>query len=399
MFNKENDSVRGEKTTIARFRRPDDDDDECEYSPSPISAVIPFIRRLQEYDAMRIHLEQSGGDRSDVSKIAALLGKPIIVRERFGPFKGYNVTLTNHASIHAMLNDIEDSTIHFDVRQLDTGFPVYYLCRIHKDYWAEYSLIVDDLHMSPGYLMKDERFIKLMYFGHEIYYLRLAHFRTAVANLLLKNNRGLADEKSADAPYGFLACTDECSLHALSDENEPSQKEVDEMLYNVGRHVFQAAWHEDQQLGVLVAIHFGLETFRNCIELLYLCLSGELCELRNAVNEDMLAFFDEVYPQPAILNFLNTLIRLDGEALTVIPRKALTLFERLSAAFTHFLGTEVEWAQHRVRIPLYKVVYGNFFRLDIVEEKLRDDARVRTEAACLESEARAITHEVLSHCS
>ena len=44
-----------------------------------------------------------------------------------------------------------------DVRQLDSRMPVYFLCRLRKDYWSEYSLIVEDLYRSPGYPLTDER--------------------------------------------------------------------------------------------------------------------------------------------------------------------------------------------------------------------------------------------------
>ena len=169
------------------------------------------------------------------------------------------------------MNQIGRFDLHMNIRMLDTGMPVYYICRVERDYWMEYSLIVEDLYRSPSYTWQDDRFAKLMYMGHEIYFLRLSLFRKSLTELLSDQENGIADKR-----------------------------EVDEYIYRLGRYIFQAAWHEDQRPGMLTAEHFGLAKFYHAIELLYLCLSGELCQLRSTIDDRLLSFFEKAYPQPAI---------------------------------------------------------------------------------------------------
>lgn len=344
------------------------DDYEYGYTPSSIGInkpLGPLICQIRKYDDLRLKLEQKGGHTNDLNRITEILSETFFVRDN--RYNTYKVTLMEHASIYNMLNDIGKFSIRFNIRQLDTGMPVYYICRTHKDYWAEYNLIVQDIYKSPGYPMHDERFVKLMYAGHEVYYLRLSHFREAMANSLVIG------------------------------EKDEFEEELDEILYNLGRYVFQAAWHEDQQLGIMVSNHFGLESFRYCIELLYLCLSAELCELRTAVNDQMLLFFDRFYPQPAIHSFLeDTLPNLDGSELNRIPQKALRLYARLSRSFSHFLGTEVIWGDRKKQSPLYKIIYGNFTRLELVGKGLKDNNSVKKAVICLEAVARAIIKEIIN---
>jgi len=326
-------------------------------------ALKPLIDQLKKYDALRLRLEQRGGRFSHLNRITEILSNEILIRSRFRTNK---ITLTDQASLRSMLNDVGDFDLHMDVRQLDTRMPAFYLCRIRRDYWSEYSLIVEDLYKSPGYPTIDERFVKLMRAGHEAYYLRLSQFRKSV--------------------LPTVATEDTHTLRCA----------VDEILHNLGRHVFQAAWHEDQRIGIAAASHFDLPCFRNAIELLYLCLCGELCELRGVVNEQMHHFFDQVYPQPAIHAFLDMLTRLDGSALTDLPQKALKLYMRLSLAFSRFLGIEVTWGHRKKRIPVYKLIFANFSRLHLVAKELEGNKNVHDAAARLESESQLIINELLA---
>lgn len=367
MWNRKNYCRKGSKDSNKDFEYTDDDF-EYGFKLSTISIrkyLEPLICQIRKYDDLRLKLEQKGGHTTDLNRIAETLSEAFFVKDRYNSYK---VKLTDHASIYNMLNNIGIFNIRFNVRQLDTGMPVYYICHTHRDYWAEYSLIVQDIYKSPCYPMYDERFVKLMYAGHEVYYLRLSHFREALAKSIV-----------------------------VEDENE-FEEELDETLYNLGRYVFQSAWHEDQQFGIMVANHFGLKSFCNCIELLYLCLSVELCELRTAVNDQMLLFFDRFYPQPAIHSFLeDTLPNLGGSELNQIPQKALCLYTRLSRSFSHFLGTEVIWGYRKINLPLYKIIYGNFTRLNLVGKELEDNYSVKNAVVCLEAEAQAIIKEIINY--
>ena len=322
-------------------------------------ALEPLLEKLAWYDTLRLSLETQGGDLTRLEALTASLNDRIETR---GRYDSHACALTDQQNLRAMLADIGDYNLHLGVRTLAHGLPAYYLCRTRKDYWGEYHLVVEDLYTSPGYPMADSRFVKLMYRGHESFFLRLSPFREAAADL-------------------------------LGDAADP--KRIDSYLYDLGRHIFQAAWHEDQRPGILTADHFGLDYFRQAIELLYLCLSGELCELRGKSDERWSDFFAEIYPQPAIRNLLTRLQKLEGSSLDEIPQQALKLYAQLTRAFGEFLKTDIIWGSQECMVPLYKPVFGNIHRLDQVAVKLRRDKPVVKAARALEDGARAILEEIL----
>jgi len=337
------------------------------YAPPSVEiheALAPLITQLREYDILRLKLEVEGGSvRELLNPIAGALANPLRL---VGRYEEKVVQLKNQSALREMVKDI-DYDLHLDIRLRSTRIPmpVYYLCRIHRDYWREYSLIVEDLYMSPGYPLTDPRFVRFMSEGHEVYFLRLSQFRDGV------DGKGNGDGR------------------------ETSRK-TDTFLYDLGRHVFQAAWHEDQRLGVAVADTLGLPQFREAVELLYLCLSGELCELRGTVKEPMLRFFGEVYPNAAIRIFLGKLAALEGDRLNDMPRRAADLYKRLANAFRAFLATEVVWGPLKLQTPLWKLLYGNVSRFPLIGRALKRAQRMSEAAAGLEKVSQAVINELLS---
>lgn len=337
------------------------------YAPPSVDireALAPLIRQFQEYDTLRLKLELEGGSaRELLNSITAALATPLKLA---GRYEEKLVQLKNQSGLREMVKDI-DYDLHLDVRQRSTciPMPVYYLCRIHRDYWREYSLIVEDLYMSPGYPLTDPRFVRFMSEGHEVYFLRLSQFRDGV------DGKGNGD-------------------------GEDASRKTDIFLYDLGRNVFQAAWHEDQRLGVAVADTLGLPQFREAVELLYLCLSGELCELRGAVKEPMLRFFGEVYPNAAIRIFLKKLAALEGDRLNDMPRRAADLYKRLANSFRGFLATEVVWGPLKLQTPLWKLLYGNVSRFNLIGRALKGDPRMADSTASLEKTSQAVINELLS---
>jgi len=324
--------------------------------------LAPVVLQIRKYDAMRRSLETSGGHLSDLDRVADILTQEIRVG---GGFREHTVSLVDPAALRSALMDVGNYDIRLDVRQLDTRMPVYYVCRIRQDYYATYSLVVEDVYRSPGYPMTDERFVRLMHFGHETYYLRLSPFRERVEQMAGRNG-------------------------------DASRRETDDILYDLGRHVFQAAWHEDQRPGMLVATHLGLPRFRQAIELLYLCLSGELCELRSAINEKMARFFEDIYPQPAIRGFMDLLTDLEGDVINGIPQRALALYAKLSNAFGEVIREHVAWGSRHVKVPLFKLLFGNFSRLDLVAKALKNNDEVTEAANRLDKQAQQIIDELLA---
>jgi hypothetical protein len=335
------------------------------YSPKLLSAeealqtLEPLIAQLRRYDSLRQELEENGGTFGTLALMMEILNQKFMV-------EGYNqkhiLALTNQAGLHAALAAIGRYDLHLDIRQLSNGMPVYYLCRKWNDYRSEYNLIAEDLYRSPGYGFDDERFVKLMNYGHEAYFLRLSQFREGIQALM---------------------------------QNSSSIASIDSILYAVGRHIFQAAWHEDQRLGYVCALHFNLPGFRYALELMYLCLSGELCELRSAVDPNMIRFFQTIYPQPAIKDFLDLLQNIDGAALNDIPKRALHYCSRLSQSFSRFLNMEVSWGNRRTNIPLFKLILGNFSRLAPISKALRENESIRNAAAKIEQESQTIMKQIL----
>jgi hypothetical protein len=297
----------------------------------------------------------------DLIELTNIIRTPVKV---YDSSQYYDFFLADPSSIKSYLNAVCGFDFHLDIRMLDTGMPVYYLSRVKKDYWSEYSLIIEDIYVSPGYTFIDKRFAKFMSSGHESYFLRISTFREAAQRL----------------------------FNSIEQE---VYENLDEFLYNVGKHIFQAAWHEDQRPGMLCGDNLGLINFPRAVELLYLCLSGELCELRSNIDPLIIDFFVKVYEQPAIHDFLVKLEKMEGSDINEIQIRALKLYSRLTNAFSRFLKTEVIWGCRSVEVPLYKLIYGNFPRLELVGKELLKETVVLEEAELLENEAMKISTEIL----
>jgi hypothetical protein len=170
---------------------------------------------------------------------------------------------------------------------------------------------------------------------------------------------------------------------------------VDALLLRLGRHVFAAAWHEDQRLGVLAAEHLRMDGFAEAIELIYLALSGDACELRSAVHERDRAFFDQVYRRPALRALLERLDDLDGDGLSALPTRALALYARLARAFAALLAVPVPWRPGVAPVSLRTLLFANCSRFAEVAATLRDCAPVAAAAAALDAESRQVIAALL----
>ena len=331
--------------------------------PQPDFVFNPLIQQLGHYDELRINIENRGGNLADLNRISQALAKQFVIYDRFGGET--QVSLIQPELLQQVVFMALKADVHLSIRQTGMGMPVYYLCRIHRDFWSEYSLIVEDLYRSPGYPFLDERFVKLMIGAQEKYHLRVAQFRRPAARLLLRNG-------------------------------EASETRVDEVLYTAGRHIYQAAWHEDQLPAILCANYFSLSSFKQAVELLYVCLTAELCELRAIIDEDLLKFFKKIDFQPAIGRLLQILSETDGSTINKISEKALQQYTRLNKAFGRFLRIQVTWGERQNLVPLYKLVFSNFTRLSQISSEFFLNSTVSLAVAQLETEASAIIDEMLT---
>jgi len=337
---------------------------ENRYQNVPIDvkkSIHELIRQIAKYDRLRLRLYEKGGSIKFFSLMTDILNKPVNLETPGGQRL---VSLVEQDQIKTALMCI-DPNIFIDIRQNNLKMPIYYICRVHEDYYVQYRLVVQDYYKSPDYQFEDDRFVKLMNMGHEIYYLRVAQFRDAVYSQLIHGN--VSDKAS----------------------------QVDAFLYAVGRYVLGSAWHEDQMLGILAAKHFGLANFHYAIELLYLVLSGELSDIRNAVNNEMLLFFEQIHPQPGIKAFLEKLDDMDGERLSQLPVIALNLYKDLSIAFGRFLTVTVSWGFLQNPIALWRIIYGNYYRLSYVAKALDGEPGLKMAAGILEKKAEKIISELI----
>jgi hypothetical protein len=330
-----------------------------------LKAVGELKRRLKVYDRMRVNLEQKGGNLSDLRAISTLLSEAWQVKT---PWVTHQALLTCPADLKRTLAAL-DNSLFFEVRNLShTKMPVYYLGRLGRDAWGEYSLVVQEHYLSKGYPMPDSRFARIMRSGKERYFLRMAGFRPQLAQLL-GIKPGLKDAKAAE--------------------------HLDHELYKLGRGVFQAAWHHDQQLAVKLANAFGLVDFGYAIELLYLCLGGDLCYLRANAGKYYPGFFKDVYPQPAIKGLWIKLKNINGKGLAELPKAAKDCYGQLSRAFSGLLQNRAGWGPDAHGVPFWKLVYANVERLDMVAKRLENHAELKDNLAYLENQAGQVIKRLI----
>jgi hypothetical protein len=327
-------------------------------------AIDPLIRQIKTYDEYRQRFERKGGTIKDLATLSIILSKEIFLDGYFGKTM---VQLTDPNKVKSELYHI-DYDLHLQVRELPSGMPCYYLCRTKSVYFSDYnSLIIEDLYCSPGYPMPDKRFVRLMKGGKEKSFLRLSPFRKII-------KKEIQNEDVRDASM---------------------DREADKILYNLGRYVLGPAWHEDQFPGMLAAEHFELTMFPRVIELLYLDLSGELCELRSRIDGEMLEFFETMYSHPAILGFLKKLKILNGAELNELPKEGLRYYVKLQKAFSHFLQIEIPWGKGKTKMPLNMLLLGNFSRLHWVGKSLNQIKAAAPAKKQLEKEAENITRMLI----
>ena len=321
----------------------------------------PFLDLLREYDEKKRKLEREGGEINDYKGLVEILHRQLPYTNSFG--RG-SYSLIRQDRIKSFLRSVSYS-LHFDVRVNEHELPMYFICRTKSDYWREYDLVVEDIYRSYDYKFKDERFVSLMEMGHENQFLRLSSFRSKVNQQLFK-------------------------------KEEATLRELDSFLHKLGRHIFQSIWHEDQRVGFQISTYLGMPEFTQAIELLYLCLGGDLCETRAVIDENVIGFFERIYPHPPIMEFLHNLISVDGKAINSIPMRAERLYVELMEEFRTFLATLVRWSSHSFMVPVWKVFFSNINDLEKVCKVLKFDIRLQRKVESIRSTALRIISEINS---
>jgi hypothetical protein len=343
-------------SNIEHKRKPD-----CNERQATYEFLRPLLERLRSYDSVLERLSKEGGGIDDIDTLMKLLNGQVAMEDFQGRRRTFK--LTEYDELQRQLSRTSNHSAFFDVRVLPSGMPSYYICRVESDFWARCIFVVEDIYKSPKYSLFDERFCRLMVYGRESRILRLSHLRDGV-------------------------------VHAFGKSGSLNWQEADSILHRAGAHVLRLAWHGDQLPGVLTARHFGLRNFRNAFELLYLCLSCDVCELRTNIDEPMLKFFEAVYPQPAISSFLGSLGELRGTELNDISRKAIEHYVLLSREYETFLSTQVKWEADRPSRPLFKLLFGNFWRLECLADLARSNPNLAEASRRLESSSGMIINDI-----
>ncbi len=349
-----------------------DDPVRTDYRPM---LLRPYLRQLSLYDHLLTRMRLTGGTVSDLRRLAQLLEQEFVVEL---PYVGQErASLTTPARLRGQLHLISQG-LRLDIRTGDHGFPTHYLYRTSTDYFGTFTLVLEDLFRSAAF---DERtsawdpVSSTTRYGEVQRVLRLSPFRTA-AEEVCRNLPGTFSAPPDTGVFGFFGGTD-------------ARPTTDQLLYDAGRLFFDAAWHDDQRLALAACRLLDMPRFRHALELVYLCLGGDLTRLRSiaatARGEALRRFFRNGYNQPAFVALLTLLPNCHGAALSTLRSQAEQSYRRLARYFAKLMTDADCLATFPGSPPLYKLVLANYRRLDALRP-LRTPAIT---AAASNTDARA----------
>ena len=319
---------------------------------SPINQLLDILKL---YDEKREKIENEGGVYDDLFDLSEILQQKF----KLSTSKGRQRTsLDQPEELCAAIQNINQGELFFQIRKGHSGLPLYYLCRTKSDNYCSYKLIIEDIYKSSNFPIEDERFVLLYLRNREQSSLRLSQFRSQLIT-------------SADNP--------------------------DEQLYSMGRYIFQNAWHEDQYPALVTADLLELDYFPQTLELLYLILSGNLYELRNAIGIEPIIkhHLKIIYPEKAITKLICSLQARDISEIKAIASQAQVHFCQLENSFTKLLQSPLFWGYRNRKIPLFKIIYGNFFRADKIKNDLAKKEDLHKAKYALEEKAKTIMQSIL----
>jgi hypothetical protein len=324
------------------------------------AALAPLLRHLGVYEALLGRLRRKGGKVQDLHGLMELMRRPL----RFpGAPLGPDASLATPGPLRERLRRLQ-AGVDIEIRRGPVGFPVHYLFRTSRDYFGNYALILEDLHRGADYDRFDapwDRFTSATRYGEVDRLLRLAPLRPAAV--------------AAGGDSG-----------------------VDAILYTAGRTLFDAAWHDDQRLACAAAELLELPRFRSTLELLYLCLGGDLSRLRQALlgpwGASLPAVVSAADPGGALASLTRALPGAEGAALSRLREAAHRAFPHLGAAFSALMLTRRPLDRSPADLPLFKVLVAHYRRLDQLRPLLSDD--VRCAATVLEHTAAELSEEILA---
>ncbi len=322
----------------------------------------PLLSLLQVYESYLGTLRQKGGRVQDLQHLMELMRRPIRFPGALVAPGEPEASLAEPARIRRRLYSLQ-AGLDLEIRKGPVGFPVHYLFRTSRDYFGNYTLILEDLHRGRDYDRFDahwDRFASATRYGEVDRLLRLSPLRT------------------------------------VAEAADPTRN-ADAILYTAGRALFDAAWHDDQRLACAAAELLGLPVFRSTLELFYLCLGGDLSRLRQALMVDpggqLTAVITAADPGGALTRLASALPATDGVQLSSLREAAHRGFPRLGKAFADLMQTRRALDRSPEELPLFKLLVAHYRRLDRIRPLLTADVRRAGEA--LEDAAAGIADEVI----
>jgi hypothetical protein len=292
-----------------------------------VKTIRPLVYQLERVDASRFDLFKNTISIDKLLDYQDLLLEPVNIGRNYGD----NEIKLSDQGIDRKLSHEGLWDIKLSVRKGRMHFPKYYLCEYREFYGCNYGIVLADFYKSADYQFTDPRFARMISYGHESNFIRMSSFRNGVDEYIAKAN----PEKTND------------------------------VLKNVGSHFLQGAWHEDQLAAWVVSGVFNLEKFREALEIIYFILGSDFTETRNYFDDDVEQFFTRVYPRNNFLRMLKKIGSSTAEDTQEMEGTAREWYRALNRAFSGILKAEVSWGAIE-NMPLYKIIYSNFYRLEKV---------------------------------
>jgi hypothetical protein len=325
------------------------------------AALQPLLRTLHVYESMVGLLRRKGGTVRDLRRLMEMMRRPI----RFpGLLEGPEATLESPARLRDRLRELY-AGVELEIRRGPVGFPTHYLYRTSRDFFGNYTLILEDLHRGSDYDGFDarwERFASVTRYGETDRLLRLSPLRFTAS--------------LAAGPAG-----------------------ADGVLYLAGRALFDIAWGDEQRLAAAAAELLDMPRFRSALEVLSLCLGSELSPLRQALigphGKALLMVVDDADPGGAVAALGRRLVEVeDGALLSRLRQAAHGHFQRLDHEFRELMGTREVFPGTPGGVTLFQVLVANYRRLDALRPHLAPEVLRR--AARLDATARELSEALLA---
>jgi len=250
-----------------------------------------------------------------------------------------------------------DPSLHLEIQQAGL-FPRYYLCRLSS---GSTRHVIEDIHLSPGFPMTNERFLRMSRHGRQFLAIRVSTYHDELKKIL-KGRTKKTLEKAAD-------------------------------------NILQYAWHVDQSLLHILAHRQALDLPESLYlsELIYL-LCFKYWEDVHQHSKRLNTFFEKVYPNPYLPGIIESVSNKNEVERTVLFACAREMYSGFQHALNKLLNIEVRLQSKGDTTSLKHVLFSNLYRFNEIVKvlDLNNDDRIKEEAQKLEARAKTLSFQLLS---